>query len=101
MAKLPYIKDLAELIRVVKRQVPHSNSADAGDYIPEGGTVPAVTLTVGWDSETGDWSYQTGNNSYTGGAYPYPYWGVVEVERRSNSEELARDIRRQLDEATW
>ncbi len=77
--RLPTIKDLSELVRWVKPQI-------CDDYIDEG------------DTNTGDWGYQTGDNSYTGGAYGYPDWAVVTVYRRSNSVELARDIRAQLSD---
>ena len=93
--KLPLIKDLAKLVKNVKSHI-------ADDYRAfEEDDIPGIQLTVGWNAETGEWSYQTGDNSYTGGAYHYPIWGVVGVHRRSNSLEIARDIRNQLADGVW
>jgi hypothetical protein len=93
--RLPTIKDLAELVRAVKADI-------APEYLAfEDDDVPGIQLTIGWNPETGEWSYQTGDNSYTGGAYHYPLWGVVGVYRSSNSRDVARDIRDQLDEQAY
>jgi hypothetical protein len=89
--KNPTIKALAELIRAVKGSIAPEYRAFQEDEDP------GVQLTVGADSN-GDWSYQTGDNSYSGSAYRYPFWGVVGVYRRSNSVELAHEIKRQLEE---
>jgi hypothetical protein len=96
--KLPLIKDLAELIKQLKPTIEdycRSSEFDSEDDLP------SVLLTVGWSAELGDWDWQTGDNSYTGGAYLYPTWAVVAVYRRSNSLELARDIRNQLSAAVY
>jgi hypothetical protein len=88
--KLPLIKDLTKLVKHVKSYI-------ADDYRAfEEDETPGIQLTVGWNAETGEWGYQSGDNSYTGGAYHYPIWGVVGIYRRSNSLEIARDIRNQL-----
>ena len=89
--RLPTIKDLSKLVRWVKPQI-------CDDYIDEDDTLPSICLTVGADMNNGDWGYQTGDNSYTGGAYCFHVWAVVTVYRRSNSIELARDIRAQLSD---
>lgn len=89
--RLPAVEYLARLVRQVKKEI-------RDDYVDEGDTLPSLCLTIGADTTTGDWSYQTGDNSYTGGAYGYPAWAVVTVYRRSNSIELARDIRAQLSD---
>lgn len=94
-AKLPPIGELAALVRHVKRHISDDCRADEFDDIP------GISLTVGWSADTGEWSYQTGDNSYTGGAYHYPHWGVVSVYRRSNSRELAIDIRSQLGDCCY
>lgn len=93
MAKLPTIKALTELVRHGKRQIQPGYQAFIGDE------TPGICLTVGWNPDTGGWSWQTGDNSYTGGAYGYPVWAVVGVYRNSNSRELAREIRAQLEES--
>lgn len=93
MAKLPTIKDLTELVRHVKKQI-------APEYLAfEGDETPGICLTVGANLDEGSWSWQTGDNSYTGGAYGYPVWAVVGIYRNSNSRELAREIRAQLEES--
>jgi hypothetical protein len=87
MPKLPTIKELAALIKAVKRNI--DNDCRASDDNED--TLPRIQLTCGINYQ-GEWSYQTGDNSYTGGAYGYPYWAVISVYRRSNSRGLAREI---------
>ena len=89
---LPTIIELSALIRAIKPTISDEYRASGEDALP------CVDLTVGWSPESGEWSYQTGDNSYTGGAYLHRVWGVVTIYRRSNSRELARDIREQLAE---
>lgn len=90
MPKLPTIKELSALIKAVKRNIDTDcrASCDPDDHLP------GIQLTCGINYQ-GAWSYQTGDNSYTGGAYGYPYWAVVSIFRRSNSRELAKEIREQ------
>jgi hypothetical protein len=83
MPKLPLKKDLRALFIALKHHID-----------PE---YPEMDVTIGAD-ETGAWSYQTGDNSFTGGAYHYPHWAVVCLTRRSNSSELADEVRDQLAE---
>lgn len=90
--KYPTIKDLYQLCRDVKESIADDYRADAEE------TRPSELLTVGAD-ETG-WSWQTGDNSFTGGAYGYPFWGVVGVYRDSNCMTLAREIKDQLEDAS-
>lgn len=87
----PTLRDLTSLVKACKRMLARYNRKE----------IPEMDLTVGWDSETGDWSYQTGDNSFTGGAYGYPIWAVVTVYRRANSRELAKEIQDQLSEEFW
>lgn len=90
MLPLPTIRDLSSLIKSLKPSI-------MDDYRAwEDASLPSMLLTVGWDAEDGSWDYQTGDNSFSGSAYFYPHWGVVAVYRRSNSLDLARDIRGQL-----
>ena len=95
IAKLPSIKELSALVRHVKAYISDECLAFEDD------DKPGILLTVGWSAESGEWSYQTGDNSYTGGAYGYPHWAVVGVYRRSNSQELARDIQNQLADLAY
>lgn len=95
--KLPLIKDLRSLLIELKSQIgdDYRGSSYESPGSGEDGP-PSMDVTIGWTPEDGDWSYQTGDNSYTGGAYGYPYWAVIELDRRSNSTELAREIQSQL-----
>ena len=94
-AKLPTVTELSGLVKAVKRTIRDEYRAWEDD------DQPGIQLTIGWSDESGEWSYQTGDNSYAGGAYHYPHWAVVGVYRRSNSTELARDIRDQLHELAY
>ena len=94
---LPKINELRRLFIALKQDI-------GDDYrctLDDGRCQPSMDVTIGWSPDTGDWSYQTGDNSYMGGAYGYPHWAVVYLERRSNSTEMAREVRRQLDELVW
>ena len=99
--KLPLIKDLAELIKSLKPTIGDEYRAYETLGDDEDDRIPSMLLTVGWSAESGEWDWQTGDNSYTGGAYFYPTWATVAIYRRSNSKELARDIRNQLSEAIY
>ena len=89
--KLPLIKDLAALFVSLKKQIcdDYRASEDSDD------TTPAMSVTIG-ANEKGEWAYQTGDNSFTGGAYSFPHWSTVTLQRRSNSTELARDVVNEL-----
>jgi len=90
--KLPTIKTLSALVRAIKPSI-------CDDYRETKDDLPSLCLTIGADGSGVDsWDYQTGDNSYSGGAYFYPHWAVVTVYRRSNSLEIAREIRAQLAE---
>lgn len=93
--KLPTLKDLAALVRHVKAQIGDEYRAFEDDEMP------GIQLTVGADDAGNWWSYQTGDNIYSGGAYGFPYRGVVVVYRRSNSRDVARDLQSQIAEAQW
>lgn len=90
--KLPTIKGVAALLHALK--------ADIGDeYRAEGckgEPTPSMTVTIGADGTSAEFGFQTGDNSFSGGAYGYPYWGVVILTRRSNCRELARDAIEQI-----
>lgn len=89
--KTPTVRELSTLIRHLKTQI-------LDEYIQEGDTLPSITLTIGV-SPDGYWGWQSGDNSYSGAAYPHPFWGVVDVYRRSDSRELARDLIEQVLDA--
>ena len=87
---LPPIGELAQALIMLKEDI-------YDEYIEEGDTLPSICVTIGANIE-GEWAYQTGDNSYSGPAYHYPHWAVIQLYRRSNCRELARDIREQLSE---
>jgi hypothetical protein len=87
--KLPGITELRNLFVSLKKDI-HD------DFRADGMVIPSMDVTIGCDPETGRWSFQTGDNSYTGNAYGYPDWAVVVMTRRSNSADLAREVREQL-----
>jgi len=93
--KLPTIKELADLCKEVKRDIEDDYRAFEDD------DCPGIQLTIGWDSETGEWSYQLGDNAFMGYAYHYPTWAVTGVYRRSNCRELARELQDELAQQGW
>lgn len=79
---LPTVKDLRALIIAVKPNIDG----------PEG-----MQFTVSSNGESREkWGWQTYDNSFVGGAYSYRNWAVVTLHKRSNSTQLAREIRAQL-----
>lgn len=96
MLPLPTIKSLSSLIKALKPSIRDDYRAYADEPGMDDENIPSVLLTIGWDAESGEWSWQTGDNSFSGSAYFFPHWGIVAVYRRSNSLDLARDIRSQL-----
>lgn len=93
--KLPTIKEISAIVRIVKKAIPKSDP----DYIADGDDKPGIDLTIGADTTTGKWSWQSGDNSYVGGAYGFPTWAVTRVYRTTNSRDCARDLIDQLAEA--
>lgn len=87
--RLPLIKDLASLVKSLKKDIDDDYRIDEDD------DKPGMCLTIGWSND-GDWNYQTGDNSFSGGAYFHPHWAIVSIYRRSNSLEIAREIQSQL-----
>jgi hypothetical protein len=88
---LPPIGFLKQVLIALKSKIDDS-------YIQEGDTLPSIQVTIGANIK-GGWAYQTGDNSYSGPVYHYPHWAVIQLYRRSNCLELARDIREQLAES--
>jgi len=94
MKNLPTIENLTDLCKEVKARICDEYRAFDEDERP------GIQLTIGWDSETGEWSYQTGDNGYMGRAYHYPIWAVTGVYRRSNCKDLARELQAELNDQT-
>lgn len=78
----PKLRELCSLITTIKGTIHERNGY--------------TTLTIGVD-RTG-WNYQTGDSSYHGSAYRYPNWAVVEVGRKCNAMNVAREILNQINE---
>ncbi len=90
--KWPTIRELTALCVAVKKEISDEYRAFEDD------DSPGIQLTVGSDGK-GGWTYQTGDNSYAGGAYHYPYWGVVGIYRDTKAKEAAKDLLDQMQEA--
>jgi hypothetical protein len=84
--KLPTIKEITKLLIHCKKYIDEDSRAF------EDGDAPSMQITIGINTESGEWGYQTGDNSYTGGAYLYPTWGVGYLFRNSNCREVAKEI---------
>jgi hypothetical protein len=84
--KLPTIKDLTDLLKQLKKSIGDDYRAFEDD------DRPGMQVTVGINTETGDWDFQTGDNSYSGAAYHYKTWGIGYLYRNSNCREVAKDI---------
>ncbi len=91
--KLPDWGELEDLVKACQGEIGDEYRASEDEEDDQ----PGMQLTVGWDGKR-SWSYQTGDNSFTGGAYSYPHWAVISVYRDSDAEDLASDIRDQLEE---
>jgi hypothetical protein len=86
---LPELAEIRSLLIELKKTIGDDYRADGDcDY-------PSMCVTIGADGK-GNWRYQTGDNSYTGGAYGYPHWAVITLDRRSNCADLAHDALYQL-----
>lgn len=99
--KYPTITELLPVIKYAKSCI----SDDC--YIESDDELPGITLTIGWNSEDGmynykhDWSYQTGDNQFEGGAYGYQHWAVVDIYRRDNARNLAKELISQLHDLMY
>ncbi len=91
--RLPDWGELEDLVKACQGEIGDEYRASEDEEDDQ----PGMQLTVGWDGKR-SWSYQTGDNSFTGGAYSYPHWAVISVYRDSDAEDLASDIRDQLEE---
>lgn len=54
--------------------------------------LPSIHITISINDDCSTWSYQTGNNSYTGSCYGDPYWGIGDLYRESDCNELAEEL---------
>ncbi len=90
MKEKEFNREMVALIKALKKEIRDDYRAD------DESTTPSMSVTVGADAN--GWGYQTGDNCYTGGAYGFPHWAVVSIDRRSNSQLVANDICDQLGE---
>ena len=54
--------------------------------------LPSIQITISINEACDNWSIQTGDNSYSGSCYGDPYWGVSYLYRRSNTDQLSKDL---------
>lgn len=87
------ISEIESLLKSLKSSIDNDCRAYEED------TLPSMLVTIG-ANDSGNWKFQTGDNSFSGGAYGFPYWGVVALYRRSNCRELARDVINQIEGAS-
>lgn len=95
--KLPKIKELRALFIALKPDIMDDYASEGEEETP----YPTMTVIIDWNPETGDWGYMTGHVDYYPGNYARPIMEPVTLYRRANSTELAREVRRQLDERVW
>lgn len=98
MHKLPLIKDLRALFIALKQDIRDDYRCSL-DYGPGGDDSgpPSLDVLIYWGPEFG-WGYHTGPVDYFAGDGDLPYQAVVYLDRRSNSTEMAREVREQLME---
>lgn len=93
---LPLVKDLSRLFIELKKQI----GDDFRCTLDDGQGPPSMDVLIYWGPEYG-WGYHTGAVDYFDGDGNRPYQAVVYLDRRSNSTEMAREVRQQLDELVW
>ena len=95
---LPKIKELRKLFLALKKDIRDDYRCSL-DYAPGGDDSgpPSMDVLIYWGPEYG-WGYHTGAVDYFDGDGNRPYQAVVYLDRRSNSTELALDVREQLQE---
>lgn len=89
---LPELSEIRSLLIHLKSTIQDDYRASEFD---DEDSRPSMSVTIGADGR-GRWNYQTGDNSYTGGAYGYPHWAVVTLDRRSNCTSVANEVLDQL-----
>jgi hypothetical protein len=92
---MPTIKDITDLLISLKSQI--CDDDRASDDLDD--TLPGMQVTIGYTPDDKSWDYQTGDNSFTGSAYGHPYWAVIDLYRKSNCRDLARDAVNELKDA--
>lgn len=88
----PTVKELREFFVELKQTIRddyRSCYAEADD------TTPSMDVMIYWGPGK-SWGYHTGSVDYFAGSGERPHQAVVEITRKSNSVELARDVRNQL-----
>lgn len=86
---------LEEVAALVASLIPEIGDEYRAD---EESTEPSMQLTCGTNDDASGWGWQTGDNSFTGGAYGWPHWAVVYLDRESDPAWVANDIIDQWEE---
>ncbi|MDW8259822.1 MAG: hypothetical protein RML32_10305 [Gammaproteobacteria bacterium] len=89
--KHPTISELAALIREIQNQIEDEFRAFDDD------NEPGILLTIATDGE--NWTYQTGDLQFYGNAYGYDVMATTAIYRDSDCRELAKSLRRDLENA--
>ena len=84
---MPTIKDISDLLIALKSDIQDDYRASCE---PDD-DMPGMQVTISYNPDSKEWNYQTGDNSFSGGCYGDPYWAVINLYRRSNCRELAKD----------
>ena len=92
MRVLPEKSDIKGLVNDCKAEISDEYRAYEDD------DEPGIQLTIGWDGKK-DWGYQMGGEGYVPDQAKHPYQAAVRVQRDTDAERLASDIRGQLKEA--
>jgi len=74
---------------------------DAIDYALDNGDDEegdCITLTFATNEKGSAWGFQSGDNSYTGGAYGFPHWAVVYVDKDTKADDLMTEIEARFNE---
>ena len=89
---LPTIKELREFFIELKQTLRDDYRSV---YADEEDTTPSMDVMIYWGPGK-SWRYHTGAVDYFAGDGERPHQAVIEITRRSNSTELAREVRSQL-----
>lgn len=94
---LPKINELRRLFIALKQDIGDDYRCSLYDSPGAEEGPPSMDVLIYWGPEFG-WGYHTGAVDYFAGDGDRPYQAVVYLSRRSNSTELAREVREQLME---
>lgn len=87
MNETEMLNDVSGLLQALQTDIGDDSRAPGCEDDDE----PSMQVTIGVSEDGASWGWQTGDNSYSGGAYSFPYWGVVTLARDSDCIALAQD----------